>query len=133
TRRGTPVSPFRYLCALGALGMMLLSGCSSPPGQPRKASEILAPSEVMEFRTLYAENCAGCHGSEGRGGAAIALADPVYLAIADDASIRKVVANGAKGTSMPAFAQSAGGMLTNKQIDLLTSEMRTRWNRPEIL
>jgi mono/diheme cytochrome c family protein len=61
------------------------------------------------------------------------LADPVYLAIADDASIRKVVANGAKGTSMPAFAQSAGGMLTNKQIDLLTSEMRTRWNRPEIL
>jgi mono/diheme cytochrome c family protein len=82
---------------------------------------------------LYAENCAGCHGSEGRGGAAIALADPVYLAIADDASILKVVANGVKGTSMPAFAQSAGGMLTNKQIDLLTSEMRTRWSRPEIL
>jgi mono/diheme cytochrome c family protein len=82
---------------------------------------------------LYAENCAGCHGSEGRGGAAIALADPVYLAIADDASIRKVVANGAKGTSMPAFAQRAGGMLTNKQIDLLTSEMRTRWSRPDTL
>jgi mono/diheme cytochrome c family protein len=34
---------------------------------------------------------------------------------------------------MPAFAQSAGGMLTNKQIDLLTSEMRTRWSRSEIL
>ena len=61
------------------------------------------------------------------------MADPVYLAVADDASIRKVVANGAKGTSMPAFAQSAGGMLTNKQIDLLTSEMRTRWSRSEIL
>jgi mono/diheme cytochrome c family protein len=82
---------------------------------------------------LYAENCAGCHGSEGRGGAAIALADPVYLAIADDASIRKVVANGVKGTSMPAFAQSAGGMLTNKQIDLITTEMRSRWSRPGIL
>jgi cytochrome c oxidase cbb3-type subunit III len=126
------VSPFRYLCALG-LSMMLLSACSSPPGQPRKASEILAPSEVMEFRTLYAENCAGCHGTEGRGGAAIALADPVYLAIADDTALRKVIANGVRGTSMPAFAQSAGGMLTDKQIDVITREMRSRWSRPGIL
>jgi len=127
------VNSLRYPCLAAVVGMIVLSGCSSPPGRPRKSSEILAPNEVTDFRTLYAENCAGCHGSEGRGGAAIALADPVYLAIADDASIRKVVANGAKGTSMPAFAQSAGGMLTNKQIDLLTSEMRTRWNPPEIL
>ena len=127
------MSPFRYLCALGALSMMLLSACNSPPGQPRKASEILAPSEVMEFRTLYAENCAGCHGTEGRGGAAIALADPVYLAIADDTALRKVIANGVRGTSMPAFAQSAGGMLTDKQIDVITREMRSRWSRPGIL
>jgi cytochrome c oxidase cbb3-type subunit III len=127
------VSPFRYLCALTALSMMLLSGCSSPPGQPRKASEILAPSEVMEFRTLYAENCAGCHGTEGRGGAAIALANPVYLAIADDTAMRNVIANGVSGTSMPAFAQSAGGMLTDKQIDVITREMRSRWSRPGIL
>jgi cytochrome c oxidase cbb3-type subunit III len=127
------VNSLRYPCVAAVVGMIVLSGCSSPPGQPRKSSEILAPNEVTDFRTLYAENCAGCHGSEGRGGAAIALADPVYLAIADDVSIRKVVANGTKGTSMPAFAQSAGGMLTNKQIDLISSEMRTRWNRPEIL
>lgn len=119
---------------LGAVvSIIVLSGCSSPPGQPPKSSEILAPNAVTDFRTLYAENCAGCHGSEGRGGAAIALADPVYLAIADDASIRKVVANGVKGTSMPAFAQSAGGMLTNKQIDVITTEMRSRWSRPGIL
>ena len=127
------MSPFRYLCALGALSMMLLSACSSPPGQPRKASEILAPSEVMEFRTLYAENCAGCHGTEGKGGGAIALADPVYLAIADDSAMRKVIANGVRGTSMPAFAQSAGGMLTDKQIDVITREMRSRWSRQGIL
>ena len=127
------MNSLRYPCLAAVVSMIVLSGCNSLPGQPRKSSEILAPNEITDFRTLYAENCAGCHGSEGRGGAAIALADPVYLAIADDASIRKVVANGAKGTSMPAFAQSAGGMLTNKQIDLLTSEMRTRWSRPEIL
>jgi len=121
------VSAFRYLCSFAAL--MLLSGCSSPPGQPRRSSEVLAPSEVTDFRTLYAENCAGCHGAEGRGGAAIALADPVYLAIANDSAIRKTIATGVPGTSMPAFAQSAGGMLTDKQIDVITSEMRSRWGR----
>jgi mono/diheme cytochrome c family protein len=112
---------------------MLLSGCASPHGQPRKGSEILAPNEVLEFGTLYAENCAGCHGAEGRGSAAIALSDPVYLAIANDTAIRKVIANGVRGTAMPAFAQSAGGMLTEKQIDVITSQIRSRWGRPGIL
>jgi cytochrome c oxidase cbb3-type subunit III len=127
------VNPVRYLCASAVTGLMLFSGCSSPHGQPRQGSESLAPNEVLEFRTLYSENCAGCHGAEGRGGAAVALADPVYLAIADDAVIRKVIANGVRGTAMPAFAESAGGMLTDKQIDLIKSEMRSRWSRQGIL
>jgi len=109
--------------------MMLLSGCSSPPGQPKQGSETPAPNEVLEFGALYAENCSGCHGAEGRGGAAIALADPVYLSIVDEAAMRKVIANGVQGTSMPAFAQTAGGMLTDKQIDVITSAIRSRWSR----
>ena len=127
------MNSLRYSSLAAVMSMMVLSNCSSPPGVPRTSSEVIAPSEVKDFRTLYAENCAGCHGSEGRGGAAIALADPVYLAIADDASIRKVVANGVNGTSMPAFAQSTGGMLTNQQIDLITTGMRSRWSKPGIL
>jgi cytochrome c oxidase cbb3-type subunit III len=127
------VNPFRNLCVRVALAAIVLSGCGLPHGQPNKGSEVLAPNEVLEFGTLYAQNCAACHGPEGRGGAAIALADPVYLAIADDAVIRKVVANGLRGTAMPAFAESAGGMLTDKQIDVITSEMRSRWSRQGIL
>ena len=34
---------------------------------------------------------------------------------------------------MPAFAQSAGGMLTDKQIDVITSQIRSRWSRPGVL
>jgi len=124
---------FRHLGTAAALATILLFGCGSPQGQPPKGSETLAPNEVLKFSTLYAENCAGCHGAEGRGGAAIALADPVYLAIADDAAIRKVIANGVRGTAMPAFAESAGGMLTDKQIDVITTEIRSRWNRRGIL
>jgi cytochrome c oxidase cbb3-type subunit III len=127
------VNPFRHLCVRVALAAIVLSGCGLPHGQPNKGSEVLAPNEVLEFGTLYAQNCAACHGPEGRGGAAIALADPVYLAIADDTVIRRVVANGVRGTAMPAFAESAGGMLTDKQIDVITSEIRSRWSHQGIL
>jgi len=118
---------------LVALWVALLGGCGTPPGYPQKGSETLAPAQIMDFAILYSENCAGCHGVEGRGGAAIALADPVYLAIADDASIRKAIDDGVRGTAMPAFAQSAGGMLTDKQIEVITSGMRSRWGRPGVL
>ena len=123
----------RYLYASAVLSL-LLSGCSSPPpGQPQKDAEAVAPDQIVEFTTLYAQNCAGCHGSQGRGGAAIALAEPVYLAIVNEASMRKVIANGVHGTSMPAFAQSAGGMLTDKQVDAITSGIFSRWGSKEVL
>ena len=111
----------------------LLSACGAPHGQPAKASEIPAPREISDFATLYAENCAGCHGPEGRGGAAIALANPVYLAIADDSALRKAIAGGVRGTSMPPFEESAGGLLTAKQIDTIVQNIRARWSRPGVL
>jgi cytochrome c oxidase cbb3-type subunit III len=127
------VKAFGHLRLFAVLAAIFLAGCSAPHGQPRSGSEVLAPNEVLEFGSLFSENCAGCHGAEGRGGAAIALANPVYLAIADDASIRKVIARGIPGTAMPPFAQSAGGMLTDAQIDVISKEIRSRWSRREIL
>jgi len=111
-----------------AVSLVLLVACDAAPGRPGKSSEAVAPNEVVAFPALYDANCAGCHGEEGRGGAAIGLAEPVYLAIADAASIRKVIADGVKGTAMPAFAQSAGGMLTDAQVDAITSGIRS-WAR----
>jgi cytochrome c oxidase cbb3-type subunit III len=127
------VTRYHYLCASAVLSL-LLSGCNSPPpGQPQKNAEAVAPDQIVEFTTLYVQNCAGCHGAQGRGGAAIALADPTYLAIVDETSLRKVVANGVHGTTMPGFAQSAGGMLTDKQIDAITSGIFSTWARKGIL
>ena len=127
------MNPVRLLSATSVLVVTLLSGCGSPHGQPRKGFETLAPSQVLNFATLYSQNCSACHGADGKGGAAIALGDPVYLAIADDATIRKVAANGVGGTSMPAFAQSAGGMLTDQQINVITAGIRSHWGKPGIL
>jgi len=127
------VNAFGHRCVLVAVAAIVFSGCGVPQGQPTKGAEVLAPKEVLDFGTLYAQNCAGCHGAEGRGGAAIALNNPVYLAIADDAAIHKVIANGVRGTAMPAFAESAGGMLTDAQIDVITKAIRSRWSNQGIL
>ena len=111
-----------------ALAAILLSACGRPHGQPDRKADAHAPSEILDFVTLYAENCAACHGEKGRGGAAIALASPLYLALADDHTIREVIANGVRGTAMPAFAESSGGLLTNQQIDVITQQVRARWS-----
>jgi cytochrome c oxidase cbb3-type subunit III len=124
---------FRLLI-LGAVGLAAVCacGCSNAPGRPSPGEMAAVPSEISDFDTLYGQNCAGCHGAEGRGGAAIALANPVYLAIADDTVLRGATASGISGTSMPAFAQSAGGMLTTKQVDAIISGIRMRWSKPDI-
>ena len=124
---------FAQILLFLAAGSLLLAGCDSAPGRPAKGSETIAPDEILDFNTLFSENCAGCHGANGRGGAAIALADPVYLAIVNQDTLRKVITNGIKGTSMAAFGQSAGGMLTSKQIDVLAAQICARWSKPGIL
>ncbi len=111
----------------------LLCGCATAPGRPAAGDTPVVPSEITDFNVLYGQNCAGCHGDNGKGGAAIALADPVYLAIADDTVVRHATADGISGTSMPAFAQSAGGMLTDKQIDAIVHGIRERWAQPDVL
>jgi mono/diheme cytochrome c family protein len=122
----------RHLLALSAFAVLVCSGCTGSPGRPAPGSEILPPDQIVEFNILYEQNCAGCHGTAGKGGATIALRDPVFLAIADDTAIRRATSNGVGGTAMPAFAQSAGGMLTDKQIDALVSGIRS-WAQASLL
>ena len=115
------------------LGAFLLAGCSNLPGRPTPASVVSDPDKIMDFAYLFKTNCSGCHGAEGKGGAALSISDPVYLAIADDAVIRKVVSNGIRGTSMPAFAKGAGGMLTAEQVEILVHGLREHYGKPEAL
>lgn len=103
--------------------------CSSSPSAYRPEPTVVTPNDIVDFKQLYGQNCAGCHGADGKGGAAIALANPVFLAIADDTVIRRIASNGVPGTPMPAFAQSAGGMLTEKQIEAIVSGIRS-WAIP---
>ena len=113
--------------------MFAFAGCDTVPGRPRLAAVEPMPGEVMAFDTLYARNCAGCHGQNGRQGAARPLNDPVYLAVVPPERLREVIARGVAGTAQPPFALSAGGPLTDAQIDVLVRGITDRWQRPSAI
>jgi mono/diheme cytochrome c family protein len=109
---------------------LALAGCRSAPGRPLPGSEAIRPDQVLDFPTLYAENCAACHGEHCQNGAAISLANPVYLAYAGAADVQRITSDGVAGTLMPPFAKSKGGMLTDRQIAVLVQGMMNAWAKP---
>jgi cytochrome c oxidase cbb3-type subunit III len=113
---------------LATIPMLSMLSCA-PPGQHAAEQAVIRPSEVTDFRLLYAQNCSGCHGANGEGALSLAIGKPVYLAIADDPTIRRVTEDGTAGTAMPAFSQRAGSFLTDAQIDILVRGIRA-WSRP---
>jgi cytochrome c oxidase cbb3-type subunit 3/ubiquinol-cytochrome c reductase cytochrome c subunit len=110
------------------LPMLSMLSCATP-GQHAAEQAVIRPSEVTDFRLLYAQNCSGCHGPNGQGALSVAIGGPVYLAIAADLNIRRVIEEGRAGTAMQAFSQRAGGFLTEAQIDVLIRGIRA-WSRP---
>jgi mono/diheme cytochrome c family protein len=123
----------RPVAAIPVLVALVVTGCRSLPGRPGPGPEVPRPDQVLNFTVLYKQNCSGCHGPNGWGGAAFPLADPVYLAIVDDPTLRKVIANGVPNSLMPAFARSAGGMLTDQQVVAIVRGMRQHWAKPGVL
>ncbi len=108
-------------------------GCNHIPGRPGPGPAVLRPDEVLAFSTLYKENCAACHGENGKNGAALPLANPVYLAVVGEDRLRQIIANGVPGKLMPPFAKSAGGMLTDQQVSALAKGIVHTWGSPIIL
>ncbi len=108
---------------------LMLSSCD-PPGKPslkEEAAESGAPS--YEFATLYNENCAGCHGMDGKNGPGRILNDGLYLSFISKAQLKEVLVNGRAGTAMPGWSQQAGGPLNDKQIDALVEGMYKNWGK----
>ncbi len=122
----------RLAASVMLTGVVALTGCHWP-GRPQPGDEVPRPEAVTSFDKLYAQNCAGCHGVDGQNGAATNLANPIYQALVDDATLRDVIANGEKGTLMPAFERSAGGNLTHGQVIAIVNGMRAKWSKGEVL
>ncbi len=114
--------PFSVVCLVCAS----FAGCRIP-GRPGPHDIPQRPEQITNFATLYNGNCAACHGVDGKGGMAISLANPAYLAYAGAENIATITAQGIPGSLMPAFATEAGGLLTDTQIKVLAQDMTTEW------
>jgi cytochrome c oxidase cbb3-type subunit 3/ubiquinol-cytochrome c reductase cytochrome c subunit len=112
---------------------LTVAGCKDAPGKPKSTSETQRPEEVLDFPTLYQQNCSACHGANGSKGAAISLSNAIYLAAAGEGVIEHITANGVPGTLMPAFTRSNGGMLTDRQVAVLAHGMIEAWGKSSTL
>lgn len=75
----------------------------------------------------YAALCSQCHAKDLRGGAADhapSLVNPTFLESAPDDFLRRSIAQGRPGTSMPAYGKQLGGPLEDAAIDGLVAFIR---------
>jgi mono/diheme cytochrome c family protein len=79
----------------------------------------LPAEELTQAQSLYAENCAECHGLQGGRLPAADFSNPASLAETSGVAAGRIIANGIAG-SMPAF----GEQLSEAEIRLLTAYLR---------
>lgn len=110
-----------------ALFLMLVF-CLVSCGKPSPEDRPIRPSKIMDFDTLFAKRCAGCHGTDGAGSGSIALHDPTLMNIISRETLRDLIKNGRPGTLMPSFQSNTGNPLTDVQIDVIVDGMIQRWS-----
>ena len=54
---------------------------------------------------LFAENCAACHGTFGEGGSGPDLTNILWQSEVSDSDLDRIIGNGVRGTTMPAFGE----------------------------
>ncbi|MFQ5854565.1 MAG: c-type cytochrome [Anaerolineae bacterium] len=98
--------------------------------------EMLRPrGSRVNGEALYAQMCALCHGDNGEGYAApgsTALANPNFLAVADDTYLFENTARGRPRTRMSAWSESYGGPLSEEQVRAIVGYIREWQTNPPV-
>lgn len=104
--------------------LFLVSGCASTG--PLAAQQATYPKDKVDARGLFVENCAKCHGKDGRAGTfhgwlvgAQNFTDPNWQTKTTDAEIVKAIKTGPK--AMPAFEKK----LSPSEIEALAAYVQT--------
>jgi mono/diheme cytochrome c family protein len=109
----------RLARVLAVVLVPLLAACGS--GKPSAAAQA---AQARVGATLFAANCARCHGPNGTGGSGPVLNSKEFLR-ADDLTIKNTVRVGLAGTAMPAWGKQFGGPFDDKQIAELLAYLRS--------
>jgi len=70
---------------------------------PINLSESPISGDASKGKNIFSKNCANCHGIQGQGGTAPALADQLFLSSATDSYLKHAIVNGREDTSMKGF------------------------------
>jgi cytochrome c oxidase cbb3-type subunit 3 len=91
------------ICLMGWLWAAAPAEAQEPVGDPKEGGE------------LYVENCAMCHGTDGKGRVGASLS--AFPGIKVDSALKQSIKDGVEGSVMPAWGQASGGPLTDQEID----------------
>jgi cytochrome c oxidase cbb3-type subunit III len=67
------------------------------------------PGDAQRGATVYAQDCAQCHGNEGTGGKAGSVVDRAYLSLVSDQYLRSVIIAGRPELGMPGYEGYVSG------------------------
>ena len=119
---------------LGLLGTALIVFAfalyiAGEPTRIKESQDEILYVQLDDAMTLYAENCAVCHGLNGEGiGATPPLNAPGLQSMPYD-ELYKVIARGRFETAMPAWSKEDGGPLSDYQIGELVAMIQSGdWN-----
>jgi mono/diheme cytochrome c family protein len=121
-RIGFSVSQIEVLLGVIATALIVISipiYAFSEPARLDSARAGQLERDLNEAMTLYAENCAVCHGLSGEGIGATPPLDNPDLQGMDPGALTKIIERGLYGTSMPAWHLEDGGPLNDYQISQL--------------
>ena len=101
------------------LGLLLYA--LEEPSRVLEAQAAQLRQDLDESMSLYAENCAVCHGLAGEGIGAIPALYTLNMVEADAGELFKRIERGVANTLMPAWGQADGGPLSDYQVGELVT------------
>ena len=114
----------RIVLILGTVLTVTAAAQQPPAATPPAATQPDVPrgggGRGGAMAALFADKCAGCHGTSLQGGRVASLFDTKWNYASDDESITRIIHDGIEGTEMEPFA----GSLSDQQIWQLVSYIR---------
>jgi len=97
-------------------------------------------TSIDQGQKLFADNCSGCHGDFGEGGAnpsrpgdiIAPISTAEYLSTRDDSTLKAIISQGQPNFGMSPFGSSNGGPLSADEIDAIVTFIRSWEANPPV-
>lgn len=107
----------RLAVAVLAAALALAGACGGSDEDPAE--------QVAAGKTLFAANCASCHGPEGTGGTGPTLNSKEHLSVADEQQLTNKISHGIPGTQMAGWGRERGGPFDEGEIKSVVAYLRS--------